>query len=686
MKRLVDKLRRFNLPSPSQGGVGGNAFGGGNFDGSGIPPSRPPPRGGRRSLAAGLALASLALATFSWGALKTGIAALGPPDLRQASELSVSVLDRGDRLLRAFTTPDGRWRLPVEVADVDQRYLKLLFAYEDRRFRDHGGVDPLAVARAIGLLGRHGRIKSGASTRTMQGARLVEGHHARTGLGKLAQMAHALQLERHLSKDDILRLYLALAPFGGNVEGVRAASLAYFGKEPKHLSLGEAALLVALPQSPESRRPDRHWNAARLARNRVLERAVRAGVVSRIEAERASREPVPRARREFVKLAPHLAEAEARRDPEAAVHRTTLDRDLQASMEELAREHARALGARLSAAVMVVDHTSGETLAYVGSSDYLDDTRFGSIDMIKAVRSPGSTLKPIIYGLGFEQGLIHPETLIEDRPVRFGTYAPKNFDDDFHGTVTVREALGQSLNIPAVKVLDDIGPGKLVSRFRRIRMVTALPPRTQPTVAIALGGIGMRLQDLAALYASLPRGGEPVKLSLRRCLHLQKGEGTPPARDGASDCAVKTTDRFAALRAGHGPRTPHEAARRRLLSPVAAWYVTDILKDAPPPANAKAGRIAYKTGTSYGYRDAWAIGYDGRHTVAVWVGRPDAASTPGLSGRTAAAPILFDARERLGERRAEAGHAASLARRLMSSTARRMRSSVAGASSFAAKR
>ncbi len=593
---------------------------------------------GRGNRAARVLIACVLLLAAGWGGLKLGVAAMGPPDLRQASELSVTVLDRDERLLRAFTTASGRWRLPVEVADVDQRYLAMLMAYEDQRFREHGGVDPLAIVRAVGLVARHGRVKSGASTLTMQVARLVQGHHARSAPGKIAQMARALQLERHLSKDEILRLYLRLAPFGGNVEGVRAASLTYFGKEPKRLSIGEAALLVALPQSPEARRPDRNWNAARLARGRVLDRVAKAGVISQAEADRAKGEPVPRARREFPKLAPHLAEAEVKRDEAQTVHRTTLDRDLQASIEELAREQTRALGQKLSSAVMVADHTTGEVLAYVGSAGYLDDARWGSIDMVKAVRSPGSALKPIIYGLGFEQGLIHPETLIEDRPVRFGTYAPKNFDDDFHGTVTIRDALGQSLNIPAVKVLNAIGPSKLVARFRRIRMVTALPPKTQPTVAIALGGIGLRLQDLTALYASLAMGGEPVKLRVRR-----DGDRPHDAAPGAS--RQRVAFRRPQLHAG-------SAQARRLLSPVAAWYVTDILKDAPPPANAKGGRIAYKTGTSYGYRDAWAIGYDGRHTIAVWVGRPDAASTPGLTGRTAAAPILFDAFQRIGERRA----------------------------------
>lgn len=542
---------------------------------------------------------------------------IGPPPLARAEVMSVSVVDRNDRLLRAFTTPDGRWRLPVEVDEVDARYLAMLMAYEDRRFRSHAGIDALAVARAAALVLRRGRIVSGASTLTMQVARLLDGEHERSASGKLKQMLRARQLEHRLSKDEILRLYLRLAPFGGNIEGVRAASLAYFGKEPRRLSMGEAALLVALPQAPEARRPDRFPAAARRARDQVLARSLSAHAVTAAEAERALAEPVPTGRQEFPKFAPHLTEAEVEREPGRLVHRLTLDRDMQVRLEPLAREHAHLLGDRLSAAMLVVEHASGEIRAHVGSAGYLDESRLGAIDMTDAVRSPGSTLKPIIYGLAFEAGLAHPETLIEDRPARFGTYAPKNFDEEFRGTVTIREALVHSLNIPAVKVLAAVGPSRLVNRLRRLDLTAALPGKSEATLAIALGGIGMRLTDLATIYASLARGGEAVALVHSRV-----------ARES----------------------TRTRRPMRRILAPAAAWYVADILKGAPPPANAKRGGIAYKTGTSYGHRDAWAVGFDGRYTIAVWVGRADATATPGLTGRGAAAPLLFDAFARIAER------------------------------------
>ena len=569
----------------------------------------------------GLARGYLALTTlvvFIAGAVLTREllpAITGPLPLEPAEAVSVTVVDGEERLLRAFTTVDGRWRLPVETAEVDPRYLTLLMAYEDRRFYSHWGVDPFAIVRSMTQFVTRLRIISGASTLTMQVARLLEGEHERTGFGKLRQMTRALRLERRLSKEQVLRLYLRLAPFGGNVEGVRAASLAYFGKEPRRLSIGEAALLVALPQSPEARRPDRHSAAARRARDQVIGRAVAAGVLKPDDGEAAKREPVPNARREFPKLAPHLSEAEIKRVPERVVHRLTLDGVMQEQLEALAREHAIALGPKLSVALMAVEHKTGRIIAHVGSAGFLDESRQGANDMTEAVRSPGSTLKPLIYGLGFEYGLAHPETLIEDRPARFGLYAPKNFDEDFRGTVSIREALAHSLNIPAVKVLAAVGPSRLVGRLRRSGIIGQLPPGTEPSLAIALGGVGLRLRDLTMLYASMARGGEAVEL-----VH---------SRDDAAVGAAAV-------------------AKQRLLSAAAAWQIGDILKDAPAPANARGGRIAYKTGTSYGFRDAWAAGFDGRVTIVVWVGRADGTPTPALTGRSAAAPVLFDAFQRIG--------------------------------------
>jgi penicillin-binding protein 1C len=569
-------------------------------------------------------LATLIFAGTAYGLYLKAVADAGPLPLEDAKATSVTVVDRDDRLLRAFTTTEGKWRLPLDPKDVDPHYLKMLFAFEDKRFYTHHGVDPKAVVRAVLQMLRHGRLVSGGSTLTMQVSRLLDGKHERTPSGKLRQMARAIELERALSKTQILKLYLRLAPFGGNLEGVRAASLAYFGKEPRRLSLGESALLVALPQSPEVRRLDRNPKAALIARNRVLTRAVAAHVITIAEAARAKAEPIPTVRYTFPMLAPHLTEAEVAAHPTEQIIKLTLDRNLQANLEKLAAEHAQLLGDKVSAAIVVANHQTGEILAEVGSPGYMDASRQGAVDMATAVRSPGSTLKPFIYGLAFEAGLAHPETLIDDRPTRFGTYQPKNFDENFHGTVTIREALEQSYNIPAVRVLARVGPGKLVGRFRRAGVVARFPDKSEPTLAMALGGTGLTLEEMAQLYASLARGGDSITLVHRF--------------DERS--RVMAATRVKPLVNAH-----------RLMSPLAAWYVTDILKDAPPPPNANGGRFAYKTGTSYGYRDAWAIGYDGKYVIATWVGRPDNTSVPGILGRTAAAPILFDAFARISEKR-----------------------------------
>jgi len=452
-------------------------------------------------------------------------------------------------------------------------------------------------------------------------ARLLEPRAERSIGAKLRQIVRAIELELALSKDDVLGLYLSLAPYGGNLEGVRAAALAYFGKEPRRLSLGEAALLVALPQSPEARRPDRSAETARAARDRVLDRVAAVGLMSVAEIARAKTELVPDARKPLPLLAPHAADAAIVAAPHDKIHHLTIDAAWQKSLEELARDRARTLGPDISVAILAVDNASGEVLARIGSADYFDMRRAGQVDMTQALRSPGSTLKPFIYGLGFEDGMIHPETLIDDRPVRYGSYAPENFDLNYQGTVTVRRALQMSLNVPAVAVLDKVGANRLTARLAQAGAALVLPTGEAPGLAVGLGGVGVKLSDLVLLYAGIARTGTTVPLIERRA---ERTAGSMP---------------------------------HRLMDPVAAWYVGNVLLGTPPPENAAAGRIAFKTGTSYGYRDAWSVGFDGKRTVGVWVGRPDGAPVPGLIGRAAAAPILFDAFGRLSQPLAPLPHA-----------------------------
>jgi penicillin-binding protein 1C len=561
-----------------------------------------------------VAAMSFVIICIALGAFAAWVVSLGPLPLVQAQQVSTTIVDRNGKLLRAYAMADGRWRLPVDArTGVDPGYLKLLLAYEDRRFYFHAGVDPFALGRAAFQFASRGHIVSGGSTITMQLARLMEPRRERSVYAKLRQMVRAFEIERQLTKDQILDLYLALAPFGGNLEGVRAASIAYFGKEPKRLSLAESALLVALPQSPENRRLDRYPDVARIARDRVLDRMVEDGRVAGEDAAQAKSVPVSRMRKPMPILAPHSADQAMATVKDTPVIALTLDSGLQKVLEALARDRAIGLGANISVAIIAVDNESGDVLARVGSADYFDDRRAGQVDMTRAVRSPGSTLKPFIYGLAFEDGFVHPESLIDDRPIRFGSYAPENFDMTFQGTVPVRKALQLSLNVPAIALLDRVGASRLSSRLKQAGTNLVLPKDEAPGLAMGLGGVGVTLQDLAQLYSGLARLGS-----------------TRPLRE-----IVGTRD------------DPRDSLR--LMDQVAAWQVGNVLIGTPPPENGVHNRIAFKTGTSYGYRDAWSVGFDGRITIAVWVGRPDGAPVPGLVGRTAAAPILFDAFARTGK-------------------------------------
>ena len=384
-------------------------------------------------------------ASFAWTRYT---ASLGPLDLAASREGSTIVVDRDGRLLRPFTLPDGRWRLPATTHDVDPRYIAMLVAYEDGRFYQHDGVDLRALVRAGAQWLIRGHVVSGGSTLSMQVARLIEPRPERTLAAKLRQIARALEIEREVGKPGTLDRYLTLAPFGGNLEGVRAASLAYFGKEPLRLTVAEAALLVALPQSPEARRPDRSPAVARAARNRVLDRVEARGIISAADAAAAKREPVPEARLAFPALASHAAEEAVAADRQAKVIKLSIDARLQAKLETLTKESVARLGAKLSAAIVVIDNASGEIRARVGAADANDASRDGAIDMSRAPRSPGSALKPFIYALAFEQGLAHPETQLFDRPMRYGAYAPENFNLGYEGAVTARKALQMSLNFP----------------------------------------------------------------------------------------------------------------------------------------------------------------------------------------------------------------------------------------------
>ena len=563
-------------------------------------------------------LVSLAFATASLAVAGLVLDRLFPPDLSRYNDRSTEIVDANGRLLRAFTTADGKWRLKTTVDEVDPLYLALLKAYEDRRFDEHFGVDPLATLRAAEQWISRGHIVSGASTLSMQAARLLEPKLFPIGPRSLAtkflQSARALQLEWRYSKREVLGIYLTLAPMGGNLEGARAASFAYFGKEPKHLSAAEAALLVAIPQSPERRRPDRSPAAAQAARDRVVARGLEHEVIDTVQRDLAVSRPVPNKRLAFPLQAPHLSAWLAGQSPRLVIP-TTIRFELQTAIAQLAREERNRLADHPEIAIVAMDNRTGTVVAWQAGSDYFGHA--GQVDLVRAHRSPGSALKPLIYAMAFDDRVLHPESLIDDVPVRFRDWLPRNFDREHQGAVTVRRALQQSLNVPAVLALEKVGPQRFLSTLRTAGATPGLPPGdTGDSLGIALGSATISPLEMAGLYNGLARGGQFAPPWVRR-------------------------DRPA----------PQPV---RLIGPAAVWYVGDVLADAPLPegfaslpVNLRERRIAFKTGTSAGFRDAWAAGYSTNWTVVVWVGHANGASRPGQLGRASALPVLFKAFGRL---------------------------------------
>ena len=531
-----------------------------------------------------------------------------PPDIARALNVSPEVVARDGTLLRAFLSRDGTWRMKTTVGDVSPRYLAMLKTYEDKRFDDHFGVDPLAMARAALQYASAGHVVSGGSTLTMQVARLLEPPKQRGIATKLFQMLRALQLEERYSKDQILSFYLTLAPMGGNLEGVRAASLSYFGKPASQIDLAQAALLVALPQSPVKQRPDRHAIAALKGRDKVLNRMVEEGVISASDAKIAMAEGVPFARQAMPMAAPHLAERLIRTRKEARIV-TTIDAGLQGAVERLAAQESGYFGDGATMAVVVVENRTRNVLAYLGGTNYWG--KAGQIDLARQPRSPGSALKPFIYGLAFDDLILHPSTMMEDAPTAFGDYQPRDFEGSFQGAVTARAALRMSLNVPAVMVLDRVGPLAFTLALQNAGAHLAFPAKEEgPSLPVALGGLGISPVDLTMLYAGIAEGGEA------RALRLV--QGAP------------------------------EAPQHRLFGPVAAYYLRQILDGVNLPDGWAMGEgldrprtIGFKTGTSYGFRDAWSTGFSNDYTVGVWVGRADGTPRPGQIGVDTAAPILL---------------------------------------------
>lgn len=521
--------------------------------------------------------------------------------------------------LRAYPSADGLWRYPVVPEEVSPLYRQALLTFEDRWFYWHPGVNPVAMARAAWQWASAGRIVSGGSTLTMQVARMVDPRLRRgqRSMGsKVRQVLRALQLELHLSKEEIFTLYLNHAPMGGIVEGVEMASRAYLGKPSTELSHAEAALLTALPQAPSRLRPDRAPEQARRARDKVLMRMSELGQWDIAAVRDAQIEPVIvqplRARwlaplaAERLRQATRPAAAESATLATRTVVRSTLDAEAQAAVENMLLDRVDQLPPKVSMAVLVMDNDSLEAKVYAGSADFSDTRRAAHVDMVRGIRSPGSTLKPFLYALALDEGLIHSESLLVDAPQSFGGYRPGNFQAAFSGPVSVSEALQRSLNVPAVDLLDRVGATHFASVLRagglRMRMGTGVAPN----LSLILGGAGTNLEELVGAYRALARGGMAGQLRL-----------LPDAVRNES----------------------------RIMSEGAAFIVRDILESGGHPDRPfydAARGLAWKTGTSFGFRDAWAVGVTDTYTLGVWIGRPDGTPNPGFFGANVAAPLLHD--------------------------------------------
>lgn len=537
-----------------------------------------------------------------------------------SDDLARVVLAEDGTPLWRFADADGVWRYPVSPEQVSPLYLQALLTYEDRWFYRHLGVNPMALVRAAWLNARGGRVVSGGSTLSMQVARLLDPHD-RTVAGKLRQLWRTLQLEWHLSKREILQIYLDRAPFGGTLQGVAAASWAYLGKSPLHLTPSEAALLAVLPQAPSRLRPDRHPERAERARNKVLQRLAQYRVWPEQRLREAAEEPLVLAPRQEPALAPLLARR-LNTPGSPPLIRTTVDAGLQRRLEDLLLGWRARLPERTSAAILVVDAQTMAVRAYLGSVDLTDARRFGHVDMVRALRSPGSTLKPFLYGLAMDDGLIHSESLLQDVPRRYGDYRPGNFSSGFSGPVSASSALALSLNLPAVQLLEAYGPKRFAAQLRMGGLPLTLPPLAEPNLSLILGGAGSRLEDLVGGYAALAREGRSAQVRLQ-------------------------------------PQAP--LVEHRLMSPGAAWIIRRILSgqarpDRDPHAElVRRPQLAWKTGTSYGFRDAWSIGVGPRYLIGVWIGRPDGTPVAGQFGLASAAPLMLQVHDLLSNRDSQRG-------------------------------
>jgi penicillin-binding protein 1C len=526
---------------------------------------------------------------------------------------STVVLAADGSLMSGFLSSDDKWRMHTRLDEVSPELVTALLEKEDRWFWSHPGVNPAAILRAIWSNVRSGKRMSGASTITMQLARMMEPKE-RTLSNKFLEMLRAFQLEWHHSKQEILEMYLSYLPYGGNIEGVKAASYIYYDRPPEALSLSQATLLTVIPNRPNSLRLDQRQDLAKEARDKWLRRFRDRKVFPASQVSAALNEPIEAFRHAVPLKAPHLSRRLAANFPFPEV-RSSIDPEIQLTAERLLANYVRRLRSKgiTNGSLIVLDNQNSAVLAYCGSADYADAEAAGQVDGVQAIRSPGSTLKPAVYALAFDRGIYVPDTRVLDVPRSWNGYAPRNYDETFQGPMSVSRALRHSINTTAVQALVEVGFERFADVLEASGMKTVKKQREDLGLSIVLGGCGVTLEELTRLFSTFAREGRVHPL------------------------AYTTTE--ASL---HRPG-------RRLFSPEAAWLIADILSGVERPdlplnaiAASTRGRIAWKTGTSYGRRDAWSVGFTPRYTVGVWIGNFDGRGVADLSGATVAGPLLFE--------------------------------------------
>ncbi len=552
---------------------------------------------------------------------------------------SVIVFDRNGKILRGFTTPDQMWRMPVDIDDVSPKLKMAVINYEDRWFRYHLGINPISIFRALITNIKAGKIVCGGSTITMQVARMME-PKPRTIKSKLIEMIRAFQLELSFSKDEILGFYFNLAPYGGNIVGSASASYFYFNKDQKNLSLGEASLLAAIPNSPTILRPDRTINnkpntfLLTQARGKVLSRLLKNRKISQQEYDEAINEPIPNERYSLPFYAPQLTLKLKNMYPNVSKIMSTIDVNIQILARDTLRRHLGPLKVHgiTNGAVVVMDTKTHEVLAMVSSVDFFDTSSDGQVNGAMSPRSPGSALKPFVYALALDRGIISPQTILADVPVNYSGYKPENYDEKYRGFVSAKEALRHSLNIPAINLSAKLGEDGLYEFLKNAGITTLTKPKEYYGLSLALGGCEVTLLELTNLYAGLADMGnfspyrliiEDVKNEHKLRFFARSGDIIPPHLD--------------------------KNISKRLLREGTAYILTEMLTEVERPdlptcweSAINLPKVAWKTGTSYGHKDAWSIGYTPQFTIGVWVGNFNGVGVPALVGSECAAPILFD--------------------------------------------